>query len=121
MFDNEGHYIDDPLDVVDAEPDFSGIGSIPKFKFGDLFASVHSTLINKHSEAVFADFDRIVTHLARTHHLHEDEIYILLGAWFNEQTGCLRVNINQLTGEDINKLYNELLKRNKNGRNRIIS
>lgn len=34
MFDNEEHYIDDPLDVVNAEPDFSGIGLPPKFKFG---------------------------------------------------------------------------------------
>jgi len=37
MFDNEKHYIDDPLDVVNAKPDFSGIGSMPKFKFGDFF------------------------------------------------------------------------------------
>lgn len=34
MFDNEGHYIDDPLHMVIAKPDFSGIGSMPKFKFG---------------------------------------------------------------------------------------
>ena len=34
MIDNEGHYIDDPLDVVNAKPDFSGMGLMPKFKFG---------------------------------------------------------------------------------------
>jgi hypothetical protein len=113
MFDNKKHYIDDPLDVVNAKPDFSGIGSMPKFKFGDFFASVYSTLINKHSKAVFADFDKMVTHLARIHHLHEDEIGILLGAWFNEQPGCLRVNINRLTEKEINELHNELLKCNK--------
>ena len=32
MFDNEGHYIDDPLDVVNANPDFSGLGMEPKHK-----------------------------------------------------------------------------------------
>ena len=30
MFDNEGHWIDDPLDVVNAKPDFSGLGIEPK-------------------------------------------------------------------------------------------
>ncbi len=32
MFDNEGHWIDDPLDVVNAKPDFSGLGIEPKHK-----------------------------------------------------------------------------------------
>lgn len=32
MFDNEGHWIDDPLDVVNAKPDFSGLGMEPKHK-----------------------------------------------------------------------------------------
>ena len=32
MFDNEGHWIDDSLDVVNAKPDFSGIGIEPKHK-----------------------------------------------------------------------------------------
>lgn len=32
MFDNDGHYIDDPLDVVNAKPDFSGLGMEPQHK-----------------------------------------------------------------------------------------
>ena len=32
MFDNEGHWIDDPLDVVNAKPDFSELGMEPKHK-----------------------------------------------------------------------------------------
>jgi hypothetical protein len=32
MMDNEGHWIDDPLDVVNAKPDFSGLGMEPKHK-----------------------------------------------------------------------------------------
>ena len=32
MFDNERHWIDDPLDVVNAKPDFSGLGIEPKHK-----------------------------------------------------------------------------------------
>ena len=32
MFENEGHWIDDPLDVVNAKPDFSGLGMEPKHK-----------------------------------------------------------------------------------------
>lgn len=42
---------------------------------------------------VFADFDKMVAHLARTHALYQDEIARLLAAWFNAQPGCLRVNI----------------------------
>ena len=114
MFDNEGHDMVNPLDVVhELQRELRGFGPIPKIKAGDFFASIYSTLIKKHSKAVFADFDRMVTHLARTHHLHEDEIGILLGAWFNEQPGCLRVNINWLTEKDIKKIHDELLKRNK--------
>lgn len=26
MFDNDGHFIDDPLAIVNAKPDFEGIG-----------------------------------------------------------------------------------------------
>lgn len=107
MIDNEGHDMVNPLDVVhELQRELRGFGSIPKIKAGDFFASIHSTLINKHSKAVFANFDRMMTHLARTHHLHEDEIGILLGAWFNEQPGCLRVNIRQkqLTKEQFAKL-----------------
>lgn len=32
MFDNKGHWIDDSLDVVNAKPDFSGLGIEPKHK-----------------------------------------------------------------------------------------
>ena len=32
MFDNEGHWIDDPLMVVNAKPDFSGLGMKPIHK-----------------------------------------------------------------------------------------
>ena len=32
MFDNEGHWIDDPLDVMNTKPDFSGLGMEPKHK-----------------------------------------------------------------------------------------
>ena len=32
MFDNEGHWIDDPLMVVNANPDFSGLGMKPIHK-----------------------------------------------------------------------------------------
>lgn len=42
---------------------------------------------------VFAEFDKMVAHLARTHALYQDEIARLLAAWFNAQPGCLRVNI----------------------------
>ena len=28
MFDNEGHFIDDPLAIVNAKPDFEGMGEI---------------------------------------------------------------------------------------------
>jgi hypothetical protein len=33
MFDNEGHWIDDPLDVVNAKPDFSGLGIEPQAQY----------------------------------------------------------------------------------------
>ena len=32
MFDNEGHWIDDPLAVINANPDFSGLGMNPIFQ-----------------------------------------------------------------------------------------
>ena len=32
MCDNKGHWIDDPLDVVNSKPDFSGLGIEPKHK-----------------------------------------------------------------------------------------
>lgn len=43
--------------------------------------------------AVFADFDKMVAHLARTHHLYQDEIALLMASWFNSQSGCLKVNV----------------------------
>ena len=43
--------------------------------------------------AVFADFDKMVAHLARTHHLHQDEVALLMAIWFNSQPGCLKINI----------------------------
>jgi len=42
---------------------------------------------------VFADFDKMVAHLARTHALYQDEIARLLAAWFNAQPGCLSIYI----------------------------
>lgn len=60
------------------------------------------TLIQKRLEgfkpeqqaAVFADFDKMVAHLARTHRLYQDEIALLMASWFNSQPGCLQVNVN---------------------------
>ena len=48
----------------------------------------------EHQAAVFADFDKMVAHLARTHRLHQDEIALLMASWFNSQPGCLQVNVN---------------------------
>lgn len=44
--------------------------------------------------AVFADFDKMVAHLARTHRLHQDEVALLMASWFNSQPCCLKVNVN---------------------------
>lgn len=48
----------------------------------------------EHQAAVFADFDKMVAHMARTHRLHQDEIALLMASWFNSQPGCLQVNVN---------------------------
>lgn len=48
----------------------------------------------EHQAAVFADFDKMVAHLARTHRLHQDEVALLMASWFNSQPGCLQVNVN---------------------------
>ena len=48
----------------------------------------------EHQAAVFADFDKMVAHLARTHHLHQDEVALLMASWFNSQPCCLKVNVN---------------------------
>ena len=45
--------------------------------------------------AVFADFDKMVAHMARTHGLHQDEIALLMASWFNSQPGCLKINITE--------------------------
>ena len=63
---------------------------------------------------VFADFDKMVAHLARTHALYQDEIARLLAAWFNAQPGCLRVNILNPTsdikeGNKIKTIVNEAM------------
>lgn len=44
--------------------------------------------------AVFADFDKMVAHMARTHRLHQDEIALLMASWFNSQPCCLKVSVN---------------------------
>ena len=47
----------------------------------------------EHQAAVFADFDKMVAHMARIHGLHQDEIALLMASWFNSQPGCLNINI----------------------------
>ena len=47
----------------------------------------------EHQAAVFADFDKMVAHMARTHRLHQDEIALLMASWFNAQPSCLKINI----------------------------
>ena len=49
----------------------------------------------EHQAAVFADFDKMVAHLARTHGLHQDEIALLMASWFNSQPCCLTINITE--------------------------
>lgn len=44
-------------------------------------------------EAVFADIDKMVAHLARTHRLHQDEIALLMASWFNSQPYCIKIDI----------------------------
>ena len=48
----------------------------------------------EHQAAVFADFDKMVAHLARTHRLHQDEIALLMASWFNSQPCCIEINVN---------------------------
>ena len=45
--------------------------------------------------AVFADFDKMVAHMARTHRLHQDEVALLMASWFNSQPSCLKINITE--------------------------
>ncbi len=47
----------------------------------------------EHQAAVFADFDKIVAHMARTHRLHQDEIALLMASWFNSQPCCIKIDI----------------------------
>lgn len=96
MFDNEGHYIDDPLVVVNAEPDFSGIGEIPVIRPMEVIKmmQIPPCLIYKNRDAVFADFDRMIPHLARVHNLKQDDIMVLLADWFySHSPEYLRVDI----------------------------
>ena len=39
----------------------------------------------EHQSAVFADFDKMVAHLARTHGLHQDEIALLMASWLKNK------------------------------------
>ncbi len=48
----------------------------------------------EHQAAVFADFDKMVAHLARTHRLHQDEVALLLASWFSAQPFCIKINVN---------------------------
>ena len=48
----------------------------------------------EHQAAVFADFDKMVAHLARTHHLYQDEVALLMASWFNSQPCCIEINVN---------------------------
>ena len=107
----DGHYIDDPLDVVNAKPDFSDMGLQMQFKPMDFIKQNPrlADMYDKHHDAVFADFDRTITHYARVHNLHQDEISLLLMAWFNKQPGCIKANIQwiqqNLTKEQYEKLF----------------
>jgi hypothetical protein len=47
----------------------------------------------EHQEAVFADIDKMVAHMARTHRLHQDEIALLMASWFNSQPCCIKIDI----------------------------
>lgn len=47
----------------------------------------------EHQAAVFADFDKMVAHMARTHRLHQDEIALLMASWFNSKPFCIEVNV----------------------------
>lgn len=47
----------------------------------------------EHQAAVFADFDKMVAHMARTHRLHQDEIALLMASWFNSQPCCIKIDI----------------------------
>jgi hypothetical protein len=44
MIDNEGHWIDDPLEVVNTKPDFSGMGLEP--------IKTKGTMTDKQKEAI---------------------------------------------------------------------
>ena len=47
----------------------------------------------EHQAAVFADFDKMVAHMARTHRLHQDEVALLMASWFNSQPCCIKIDI----------------------------
>ena len=45
----------------------------------------------EHQAAVFADFDKMVAHMARTHRLHQDEVALLMASWFNSQPAASKL------------------------------
>lgn len=106
MFDNEGHYIDDPLDIVN--PKLYPMHMKKSFKPMEFIKKMlkRNVLVQEHQTAAFADFDKMVAHLARVHNLHQDEIGVLLAAWFDSQPSPLRIHISQegLTKEQFAKL-----------------
>lgn len=53
----------------------------------------------EHQAAVFADFDKMVAHLARTHGLYQDEVVLLMACWFNTQPCCLKTNVTETKEE----------------------
>ena len=81
---NDGHYIDDPVDVVNAKPDFEGIGEMPaNFKIKGVKIHIENSSYYKIqpiaakvkiNQAIAADLDRMVAHLARTHRVTQRHI-----------------------------------------------
>ena len=110
MEKNKKNQLDDPRLLRAAvkglrQPKSSDMGLQMQFKPMDFIKQNPrlADMYDKHHEAVFADFDRMIPHYARVHNLHQDEIGLLLMAWFNKQPGCIKANIQwtqkQLTGE----------------------
>ena len=66
---NDGHFIDDPADVVNAQTDFEGIGEMPKY-----YKSLKIPDKVKVNQAIAGDLDRMVAHLARTHRVTQRHI-----------------------------------------------
>ena len=95
---NDGHYIDDPLDIVSVEPDFEDLGKRPLGNqlynfFSNKLQEGFNRFLRERYPAVFADFDKMVAHLARVHSLPQDQIIALLACWFNDKSRCLTIKI----------------------------